>query len=96
MSNRIDGRVATIGESGNLVTDIPVSKISDLPSDETAKIKFSGHETLGVYPAQHDQPPGTLVASCGESGFLEIEIVGISLGEMLGIKPETPVIVTWA
>ncbi len=95
MSNRIEGRVEKIGETGNLVTNISVDQVADIPHDDTVTIKFGGHETIGLFPAKHDQPAATMVASLGESGFVEIEIVGISLSEMLGIKPEAPVEVCW-
>ncbi|MFK7765769.1 MAG: SAM hydroxide adenosyltransferase [Mariniblastus sp.] len=95
MANRIEGRVDKIGETGCLVTDISVDQVADIPHDDTVTIKFGGHETIGIYPADHDQPAATLVASLGKSGFVEIEIVGISLSEMLGIKPKEAVAVCW-
>ena len=95
MSNKIDGKVASIGESGSLITDINNEQLSDTPQDESVTIKFGDHETIGIFAADHGQPDATMVATLGTSGFLEIEIVGISLSEMLGIKVETAVAVTW-
>ena len=94
LANTIEGSVEKIGENGNLITDIAVDRIADLPADDSVKIKFGGHETSGVHPTNHDQPIGTLVALCGSSGFLEVEIVGISVAEMLGIKAGETVVVT--
>ena len=95
MPNQIKGRVAEIGETGCLVTDISVDQISDLPNDDSVTVRFGGHETVGIHPTEHEQPDATLVASLGKTGFLEIEIVGINLSEMLGIKPDVPVEVSW-
>jgi S-adenosylmethionine hydrolase len=95
LPNRIEGRVAQIGKTGSLVTDISVDQIADIPHDDSVSVRFGGHETIGIYPASHGQPDATMVASVGRSGFLEIEIVGINLSEMLGIKTDVPVEVTW-
>lgn len=95
MSNQIDGQVATIGPTGNLITDVSNESLANVPQDESVAIKFGDHETIGIFPADHDQPAATMVASMGTDGFLEIEIVGISLSEMLGIKPETAVAICW-
>ena len=95
MPNLIKGKIAQIGESGNLVTDISLDQVSGIPHDESVTVKFGDHETIGLFPATHDQPPATMVASLGKSGFVEIEIVGISLAEMLGIKVEVPVAIRW-
>ena len=95
MANRIEGKVGGIGEAGNLVTDISVDQVSNIPHDESVTIKFGDHETIGLYPVDHGQPDTTMVASLGKSGFVEIEIVGIPLAEMLGIKVDDVVVVKW-
>jgi hypothetical protein len=95
LPNRIEGRVAEIGETGCLVTDIPVAQLADIPRDDSVTIRFGGHETVGIYPTDHGQPDATLVASLGKSGFLEIEIVGVSLSGMLGIGTNVPIEITW-
>lgn len=95
LSNQIEGHVASISETGDLITNISADQIAHVPCDDTVRIAFGGHETLGIFPADHDQPAATMVASVGSGGFLEIEIVGISLSEMLGIKANTPVVITW-
>lgn len=95
MPNQIDGRVAEIGETGCLVTDISVDEIANIPHDDSVTIRFGGHETVGIYPDNHGQPDSTMVVSFGKTGFLEIEIVGVNLSEMLGIKTDVPVEITW-
>lgn len=93
MSKTIEGSVAEIGESGNLITDISTDQVANLVADDSVTVKFGGHETHGVHPGDHEQPIGTLVALQGQSGFLEIEIVGISIAEMLGIKAGESVVI---
>ena len=96
LANNIDGKVASCDDAGNLVTDIPNDAVAGLVGDENVSVKFGPHETLGIHPAAHGQPEATLVASLGESGFVMIEIVGISLGEMLGIQSGADVQIAWA
>ena len=93
MSKTIEGSVEKIGESGNLITDISTDQVANLAADDSVTVKFGGHETHGVHPTDHEQPIGTLVALQGQSGFLEIEIVGISIAEMLGIKAGQSVVI---
>jgi S-adenosylmethionine hydrolase len=95
LANRIDGTVASIGSEGNLITDISNDQVAEVPRDESVTIKFGGHETFGLFPAEHGQPDATMVASLGASGFVEIEIVGIPLAEMLGIRVGETVIMKW-
>jgi len=96
LSNKIEGKVEKIGADGQLVTDISIDQIANVPREnDSVKVEFGGHTTQGIFPEDHGQPAATMVASEGKSGFIEIEIVGISLGEMLGIKVETPVAISW-
>ena len=95
LSNHIDGTVASCDASGNLITDIANDSVAGLVGDENISIKFGDHETFGVFPTEHGEPDATLVASLGESGFVQIEIVGISLSDMLGIKQGVKVSVAW-
>lgn len=95
LTTKIEGKVASIGDHGNLITDIAIAAVADASEDETTVVKFGGHETFGIFPADHGQPESTMVASCGPSGFVEIEIVGIPLAEMLGIGVGEKVEVRW-
>ena len=95
MSNQIAGHVASISENGDLITNITVDQLANIPRDDSVRIQFGGHETLGIFQSDHDQPAATMVASLGKSGCLEIEIVGVSLSDMLGIKAQTPVAINW-
>ena len=95
LSNQIDGSVASCDEAGNLITDIANDSVAGLVGDETVSVKFGDHETFGIFPTDHGEPDATLVASLGQSGFVQIEIVGISLRDMLGIKEGVKVAVAW-
>ena len=95
LSNCIDGTVASCDAAGNLVTDIPNDSVAGLVGDENVSVKFGDHETFGISPAEHGEPDATLIASLGVSGFVQIEIVGISLSDMLGIKAGVKVAVAW-
>jgi S-adenosylmethionine hydrolase len=95
LSNMIEGHVASVNSQGDLVTDISIEQIKHVPRDESVRIKFGGHETVGLHPDPHDQPPATMVAKLSSSGFLEVEIVGISLNAMLGISVGESVKIEW-
>ena len=95
LSNCIDGTVASCDSSGNLVTDIPNDSVAGLVGDENVSVKFGDHETFGIFPTAHGEPDATLVASLGQSDFVQIEIVGISLSDMLGIKAGVKVAIAW-
>lgn len=95
LSNRIDGQVSSCSASGNLLTNIANDSVAGLVGDENISVKFGPHETLGIFPADHGEPDATLVASLGGNGFVEIEIVGVSLSDMLGIKAGAEVIIAW-
>ena len=91
----ITGNVKSIGPKGQLITDVSNDSISEAGEDDSVVVKFAAHETVGIYQQDHGQPDATLVASRGSSGFLEIEIVGISIAEMLCIQPGVPVSVSF-
>ena len=95
-SNKIDGKVVSCDASGKLITNISNDSVAALLGDESVSVKFGDHETFGIFSADHGEPDGTLVASLGETGScLEIQIVGLSLSEMLGIKEGVAVRVRW-
>lgn len=95
MPGSIQGRVASISESGNLVTDITRDQLSDAPTDERTAVKCGEHITQGVYSSDHHQPPMTFLAVAGET-CLELEIVGDSAKIMLGVSVGEEVVVEWA
>ena len=96
MANKVEGTVASVTSEGGLITDISIESLAAAPRDENVKIVFGGHETFGLYPSDHDLPDANMVAMIGDSGFVEIEIVGVSLSAMLGIRAGESVSVTWS
>ena len=94
MSTSIEGKVVEIGAGGSLITDIKNDQLADIASNDSTSIKFDEHTTIGIFPADAEHPVGTLVARTGGSGCLEIEIVGMNVSEMLGIKVGESVSVT--
>jgi S-adenosylmethionine hydrolase len=91
LAKKIEGKVIEVSDSGNLITDIAVDQFGDADRGDSFKVKFDGHETVGLYEIEHGQPAATMVASVNKAGVIEIEIVGISLSEMLGIGVGAPV-----
>ncbi len=89
------GKVAEISGDGKLITDIEFAYVSEAVGNAEAQVAFGGHETVGLFEASHGQPEATMVASVGDSGRVEIEIVGMDLAGMLGIPVGTQVEVQW-
>jgi S-adenosyl-L-methionine hydrolase (adenosine-forming) len=96
MPGSVRGSVRSIDSFGNLITDITADQLKDAPRDpERVRVKCDEHETLGIFNTYGDQPPMTLVALVGSSGYLEIAIVDENASMMLGIRTGTPVTVEW-
>lgn len=96
MPGRITGKVVAVGASGDLITDISVSLLADAPRDERTTVSCDEHQTVGLFGVDHSEPPMTLIALLGASGFLELVIVEESARMMLGIRPGEAVRVEWA
>jgi len=92
---KIEGIVVEINETGDLITDITAEKLKGAPADESVRIHFDGHETVGIHTLEHSEPEMTLLALIGKSGKLEITITGISVSDMLGIRVGEKVTVKW-
>jgi S-adenosyl-L-methionine hydrolase (adenosine-forming) len=95
LPGKIKGSVRSIDSFGNLVTDITADMLAPAPTDERTRVVCDEHETLGIFRTYEEQPPMTLVALVGSSGYLELAIVGDSASIMLGVTVGTPVEVRW-
>jgi hypothetical protein len=95
LPGKIQGSVSSIDSFGNLITDITSEMLRDAPNGEGTRVVCDEHETSGIFRTYADQPPMTLLALIGSSGYLELAIVGESAAAMLGIPKGTPVTVTW-
>ena len=95
MPRRIEGKVVAISECGNLVTDIPCAALNDAPLGSAVTIRCDEHETVGLFTSSHQEPDFSLLALLGESGYLELTIVGDSAKTMLGVRIGEQVSVQW-
>lgn len=95
MPGKIEGTVVAYGPTGNLVTDISNDRLKGVPAGDGVKITCDEHETIGIYSADHQEEPTTLMAILGTSGFLELTIVGDSAKIMLGVPLKEKVVVKW-
>lgn len=95
MPGTVEGKVVSVSEEGNLVTDISPDQLAGAPRNEGVVVACDEHETQGLFALGHDQPESTFIALVGESGCLELEIVGLSASIMLGIRVGETVTVRW-
>ncbi len=95
MPGKITGSVQSIDSFGNLITDIKADALADAPTDERLLVECDEHQTTGLYRTYGDQPPMTLMALVGSSGFVELAIVDDSAAAMLGIGKGAKVTLTW-
>jgi len=92
---KIEGKVVSISESGNLITDISCAALAEAPRDGTVSIRCDEHETVGLFTSGHNEPEMSFLALLGDGGFLELTIVGDSAKMMLGIRTGERVNVQW-
>lgn len=95
MPGKIAGTVVAFTDAGSLVTDIPHDRLQTAPRDESVTVTCDEHETVGIFPPDHQQPAFTFLAMLGPSGFLELHIVGESAKAMLGVRIGDQVTVKW-
>ncbi|QDS99672.1 SAM hydroxide adenosyltransferase [Adhaeretor mobilis] len=95
VANKITGSIQSIDAQGNLVTNISSEQLEGVPRDDSVGVFCDGHETRGIFPANHDQPPMTLIAVIGSSSCIELAIVEDSARIMLGVSPGEAVEVKW-
>jgi S-adenosylmethionine hydrolase len=92
---KVEGKVVAYSDVGNLVSDIPIDRFKELPASNSVTVTCDEHQTIGIYPADHPEEPFTLMAILGQSGFLELTIVGESAKAMLGVQLGEKVVVKW-
>jgi S-adenosylmethionine hydrolase len=95
MPGRLEGKILSATESGNLVTDLTAERLRDVPRGEQTVIRCDEHETRGIFDAQHTEPNFTFLALVNAAGQLELTIVGDSARDMLGLRPGMPVQIEW-
>lgn len=96
MAETITGIVTEVTPDGDLLTDITYDQIAKAPNDETVRIIVDEeHETFGIFPAEHNQPPMTLISIAQPNSPLRLHLVGDSASMMLGVRPGASVQVKW-
>ena len=95
MPAKIEGEIVAIAENGNLISDIGEDQLRGVPRGDAVSVVCDEHETHGIFDPEHNQPESTFLAVLGSSGYLELEIVGVSASVMLGIGIGQKVILRW-
>jgi S-adenosyl-L-methionine hydrolase (adenosine-forming) len=91
----VQGKIVSVTEAGNLVTDIAADTLKDAPRGEQTIIRCDEHETCGLFSPDHQEPAFTFLAILNAAGQLELAIVGESARDMLGLRPGMEVVVQW-
>lgn len=95
MPGRIEGSVVAITPEGDLVTSITSEQLRSVPRDPSVLISCGEHETVGIFPPDHQEAPMTFLAILKEGGPLNLVIVGDSAKMMLGISVGEQITVKW-
>ena len=95
MPGKIAGQVVEVSPEGKLITDISGDQLRSVPTDLTVRVSCDEHFTRGIFPQDHQEPEFTLLAVLGDSGRLELELVGENASRMLGLDVGQPVSVEW-
>ncbi len=91
----VQGQIVSLAASGNAITDITTEQLRAVPHSDHTTIRCNEHETRGIFPPNHQEPPFTFLALLGEAGVMELCIVGDSARDMLGLRPGMTVEVKW-
>lgn len=90
MGSRWEGEVTAVGETGNLVTNIPTSDLLPFLKNSKVWFEFGTHEKhFSVRELNHsisEVEKGRLLALGGPSGFVEIAVREASAAEMTGVQ----------
>ena len=95
LGGSLKGIVVSITDAGDAVTDISIDQLAAVPTDDRVSIMRDGHVTSRIFPADHQQAEMTFLVVQGESGFLELLLVGDSASAFLGFKPGSVVALKW-
>lgn len=89
------GEIAEVDHYGNLITNVRPIMLGDAPLDDRLRITLGEHETFGLWQTYAQQPPQTLLALVGSTGFVELAIVNGSAAEMLRVGAGDTVRLSW-
>jgi S-adenosylmethionine hydrolase len=82
----IVGEVIFRDAFGNLITNVSVERLSTAPLDAWS-IELAGERIEGLRRTYGEQPPGTLVALAGSTGWIEIAVVNGDAARQLTAGP---------
>ncbi len=78
----IVGEVIFRDAFGNLVTNVPASRLADAPN-ESWSIEVAGEKIDGLVKTYGDRPPGSLVVLENSGGWVEVAVVNGDAGRAL-------------
>jgi len=86
----VTGEVVFRDAFGNLITNIAVRQLSDLPP-ENWTVEIADTPIKGLVRTYGDRPTGTLIALIGSGGWLEVAVVNGDAARQLTVGPGTTV-----
>lgn len=86
----IVGEVIFRDAFGNLITNVPSSRLADDPVDAWT-VEVAGETIRGLVRTYGERPPGSFVALAGSSGWMEVAVVNGDAGRSLTAGPGTTV-----
>ena len=91
---KIQGTITAASDNGDLITSITPAQLAAAPRDERTSVSCGGHQTMGLFSPDHQEPEMTFLAIVDDEA-LRLSIVGDSARIMLGLKAGEPVVVEW-
>jgi S-adenosylmethionine hydrolase len=88
------GMIVSIDHFGNLITNIDVTHLRQLPTTEII-VRCNEQQVDGISQSYAARPGGTLIALLGSQGHLELAIVNGSAAARLGAHISDVVAVAW-
>ena len=82
----VTGEVIFKDTFGNLITNVRRSHLSGRQADSWS-VEIAGEQIAGLRRTYGDDPPGSLIALAGSSGWMEIAVVNGDAGRTLGGGP---------
>jgi S-adenosylmethionine hydrolase len=96
VSGRIRGKIIEVTAEGDLVTDLEAAQLTGVSRGSDTKVTVDEeHDTFGIFPSNHEQPPMTLVAILDPNGPLRLHLVSDSASMMLGVRAGASVEINW-
>ena len=75
---------------GNLITNVPADRLAGVPADAWT-VEIAGARIRGLRRTYGEQPPGTLIALTGSTGWVEVAVVNGDAARQLTAGPGTTV-----